>query len=292
MVAAPLALAAVERRAVADRDERVLQAQASRVMRVDVAGRDDRDSERFSKLLELRVPAGVATLVRPLQLDVERARNARASSARAFGSTTPRPWRAQPESATSPSACSLEHLDARLGGEQVALLPRHAGARVRVGEDAAEIRVAALRLAEQRDVCAAVERHLSAGDRADAEVLRGMRELERPVDAVVVGERERVVAELGGAGDELLRAATRRRGTSTPSARAARRTATGRGRLAGCRGLTGRRRPRLSLGKHRARRTSYDPRHGRTDRQPPGRRRAARARRRLPVDPRRPAGHR
>ena len=40
---------------------------------------------------------------------------------------------------------------------------------------------------------------------ADAEVLRGVRELERPVDAVVVGERERVVAELGRARRELLR---------------------------------------------------------------------------------------
>ena len=35
-------------------------------------------------------------------------------------------------------------------------------------------------------------------------MLRCVRELERAVDAVVVGERERVVAELGGAGGELL----------------------------------------------------------------------------------------
>jgi hypothetical protein len=32
-----------------------------------------------------------------------------------------------------------------------------------------------------------------------------VRELERPVDAVMVGERERLVAELGGARRELLR---------------------------------------------------------------------------------------
>ena len=51
---------------------------------------------------------------------------------------------------------------------------------------------------------AAAQRHLGAGDRADAEGLRRVRELERAVDAVVVGERERVVAELGGAGGELL----------------------------------------------------------------------------------------
>ncbi len=52
---------------------------------------------------------------------------------------------------------------------------------------------------------AAGERHLGAGDRAHAEVLRRVRELERAVDAVVVGERERVVAELGRARGELLR---------------------------------------------------------------------------------------
>ena len=49
------------------------------------------------------------------------------------------------------------------------------------------------------------ERDLGACDRAHAEVLRRMRELERAVDAVVVGERKRLVAELGRAGRELLR---------------------------------------------------------------------------------------
>ena len=39
----------------------------------------------------------------------------------------------------------------------------------------------------------------------NAEVLRRVRELERAVDAVVVGERERLVPELGRARRELLR---------------------------------------------------------------------------------------
>ena len=49
------------------------------------------------------------------------------------------------------------------------------------------------------------ERHLRPGDRPDAEVLRRVRELERAVDAVVVGERERLVPELRRARRELLR---------------------------------------------------------------------------------------
>ena len=41
---------------------------------VDVAGRDGRHAERGGELLERGVAAGVAALVRALQLDVERAR--------------------------------------------------------------------------------------------------------------------------------------------------------------------------------------------------------------------------
>ncbi len=52
---------------------------------------------------------------------------------------------------------------------------------------------------------AAGERYLRAGDRADAEVLRRVRELERAVEAVVVGERERRIAELRRACGKLLR---------------------------------------------------------------------------------------
>ena len=52
---------------------------------------------------------------------------------------------------------------------------------------------------------AAGERDLGAGDRPDTEVLRGVRELERAVDTVVVGERERLVAELGSPRGQLLR---------------------------------------------------------------------------------------
>jgi hypothetical protein len=49
-----------------------------------------------------------------------------------------------------------------------------------------------------------VQRHLGPGDRADPEVLRRVRELERAIDAIVVGERERLVPELGRPQGELL----------------------------------------------------------------------------------------
>ena len=75
---------------------------------------------------------------------------------------------------------------------------------MRGSEEPAEVRVTALALDEERDVRAVAEGDLGAGDRADAERLRRVRELERAVDAVVVGERERLVAELGGADCKLL----------------------------------------------------------------------------------------
>ena len=83
MVAAPLALAAVERGAVADRDEGVLEPRRRRgwcawMSPVATVG----DAERGGELLERGVPAGVAALERSLQLDVERARKGPARAAR------------------------------------------------------------------------------------------------------------------------------------------------------------------------------------------------------------------
>ena len=144
VVAAPLALAAVERRAVLDRDERVLQVRTADVVCVHVTGRDRRHAERTRELVELCIAAYVAALVRALQLDVEARSNARASRAAAFGSTEPSPCRAQPESATSPSACCSSMSIVVSAGSRSRSFPWDTRARVRVGEDPAEVRVAAL----------------------------------------------------------------------------------------------------------------------------------------------------
>ena len=70
-VPSPLGLAALERRPVLDRDEDVLEARAPRVVRVDVPGGDRADAERLRERAQRGVPAGVAALVGPLELDVE-----------------------------------------------------------------------------------------------------------------------------------------------------------------------------------------------------------------------------
>ena len=78
----------------------------------------------------------------------------------------------------SPSACCGDDLGRRPRRQQLTLATGHACSGMRVGEDAAEVRVASLALAEKRHVRPAGERHLCAGDRADAEVPARMRELE------------------------------------------------------------------------------------------------------------------
>jgi len=68
-----------------------------------------------------------------------------------------------------------------------------------------EVRVPLRRLDEDGHVRAVRERQLGAGDGTHAEVLGRVRELERAVDPVVVGQRKRAVAELGGPNRQLLR---------------------------------------------------------------------------------------
>jgi len=77
-------------------------------------------------------------------------------------------------------------------------------AGVRGGQQAAEVRVAARCFDEEGEVRAASEGDLGARDGADADGARRVREFERAVDAVMVGERERGISELGGADGELL----------------------------------------------------------------------------------------
>ena len=153
MVAAPLALAAVERRPALDRDERVLQPRAAQVVRVHVTGRDGRRADRLGEVAERGVPPRVAALVRPLQLDVERAgeRLREPGGAVRVDDAEPMPRAARERDETL--RVLGDRLDARLGRQQLALPSRQTRARVCVGEDPAEVRVAAL-LSQSSVMCA------------------------------------------------------------------------------------------------------------------------------------------
>ena len=172
---------------------------------MDIAGDDRADAGVLGEIAQERVPVCVAPLERALQLDVEALRPEGAGECR--GSV--RVAHAEsvagaPREADQPFVQLGEQRRIERRRQQLAsfLRPR---VRVRGGQQPAEVRVALRRLDEERHVRATVQGHLGAGDRADAEVLRRVCELERAEDALVVRERERLVAELRRPQGELLR---------------------------------------------------------------------------------------
>ena len=78
-------------------------------------------------------------------------------------------------------------------------------AEVRGGEQAAEIRVALRCLGEQNQLAAIGQRDCGAGDRLNTEWLGRVRERERAVDAVAIGEREGGIAVAMRFGENLIR---------------------------------------------------------------------------------------
>ena len=166
------------------------------------------------ELAQAGVAARVAALVGALELDEEVLAAERcATRAAAFGLRTASPWRAQPERQTSPSVCSSRVSSGSDGGIGRGRRSRRsphasrsaAGCRVRGGEQPTEVGVAAGAVSTSRVTWAPPSSVSSAPViGAEAEELGGVGELERAADAVVIGERERLVAELGGQRGELL----------------------------------------------------------------------------------------
>ena len=204
MIAAPLALGAFEGGAVADRDHRILERSTARVVRMRIAGGNRLHAQRLGKLTQLRVPTRVASLVRALELDEE---PVAAEGAGELGGRVRVTNREPVARAAGEADEPLVQLGQECGIErrrqQLALLRPSSG--VGRGQQAAEVRVPTLALDEQGHVRSAAQRHLRAGDRPHAERLRRVRELERAVDAVVVGESKRLVPELGRPRRQLLR---------------------------------------------------------------------------------------
>ncbi len=202
-----MALAGVQRGVHPDRHQGVLQVGAGDRVGVRVAGGDQLDPQPLGQLGEQPVAAGVAAPVGALQLDREPL------------AAEHRPQRpggvlglAQPALADQPGDVPV----AGAAGQAVQplgvgreLLERRrrcpAVVGVRQRDQPAEVAVAPLVLGEQRHVRAVGQRQLAAGDRAQAGVAGCAGELHRPAEAVVVGQGEGVVAQLGGALGDLDR---------------------------------------------------------------------------------------
>ena len=198
-------------------------------MGMHVPRRDRLHAEVLGEVVEGRMASRVAPLEGTLQLDEEPLPPECGGEPRSTGLIVERkPFARAAGEADEPLAQLRDGLE-RDGGRQedAVLLALRTRSGMGRGQDAAEVRVALAALAEQRDVRSstprsgagqagtsapgrlrrayAAECHLGAGDRPYSRELGGVRELERAVDAVVIGERERLVAELRRTGCELLR---------------------------------------------------------------------------------------
>jgi len=203
VVAAAQRLGGVERRVLADGDEGVLEAGAPRRVRVGVAGRDTRHAETPRQRLEAAVERPVVTMERALELDSE--------PIVAEDPQQPAHRRFVMHAVTGAAAEADEALGVRLevvetdrrGAEDP---PRRVvtGMRVRVCEKPAEVRPAGGVADEKGDVAPVGQRDLGPVDRAQADPSGGLRELHRPRDRVMVGERQSGMAAFERGRHELL----------------------------------------------------------------------------------------
>ena len=206
-IGAPDLVRAVEGGAVADRDQHVVQPVPRACVIVRVARRHDAEA-RVPRQRDQGAGEGqVAPHVVPLQLDVEALRAEHRPTPLGEGPGRPPP--PMPERPRQQAVAAAGEDDeprvALLEGGEVEPRVAPVGApEMRRGEQAAEVGVAFGGFGEQRDVRAVGERHLGAGDRLEAEPLRLLRERHRAVQPVVIGERERREAQLGGRERELL----------------------------------------------------------------------------------------
>ena len=199
-VAAAQRLRRVERRVVAQRDERVLQRRARVRVRVDVARRHRRHPQPLGQPGEPAVARAVVALERPLQLDAQVVAPERGEQPPQRRLVVHALARAAAQ-ADEPGGVLLERLQ-RHRRRRLAVVAR---VRVRARDDVAEVAPARLRVDQQRQVAAVVEVDLRAVDRLQPEPLGGLGELHRAAQPVVVGQREGAVAEPGGRTGQLLR---------------------------------------------------------------------------------------
>ena len=200
-VGAPQRLARLERQVVAARHEGVLERGSRRCVGVDVAARHAAQAQPRGERGERAVAGSVSGEEGALQLD--------AQSFAAEGLAQP-PHAGfvvhallgaagQANQALGMRADRLER-----NGRRDRLPGAFAGMGVGERQQAAEIAPATLGGDQQRQVAAVGEAQLGAVDRAQPQSAGGMRKLHRAVDAVMVGQRERLMAELERGGGELL----------------------------------------------------------------------------------------
>src|SRR5215203_6575819 len=167
------------------------------MVRMYVSRGDRAHLERLGQVAKRGVPVSVAACIGALELDVEtiapKGLGQVRSGVRALDAES---LARAARKADEPLVQLREQVRIEAGVEALA--------GVRGGQQAAQVRVTAWGLDQESQVRAVGEGGLGAGDGADADRARRVGELERTVDAVVVRQCKRRIAELGGADRELL----------------------------------------------------------------------------------------
>ena len=202
-VPAPHGLGGIERGVVADGHERVLERRARARVRVDVAGGHAGHAQPGGQAGQCPIARAVVAVEGALQLDQE-AVAAERSEQGARRRLVVHPAGGAARQADEPLGV-LEHRrerDLRVGGRRTR--PTLARMRVRARDQATQVGPAAGALHQERDVTLVVEVELRAVDRPQPESPRGLRELHRARDRVMVGQRQRLVAQLERRRDQLV----------------------------------------------------------------------------------------
>ena len=218
-VTAAQRLGLVQGRSQPNRHHRVLQGEARALMGVGVAGRDRRDAEPLGQRDQPAIAGAVMSPERPLQLDPEMAGTegsqqsprevSGAGRIAAFPAAGHGAVTGAAGEADQPLGVALELVDLDRRREGLAHPGALTSSAMGLGDQPAEAGPATRVLDQERDVDRArhpprhLDGQLAADDGADADALAGLRELHRPADVVVIGQRQGLVAEAGRGGRQL-----------------------------------------------------------------------------------------
>ena len=201
----------VEARAVLDRDEHVLEPVPLLPVVVHIASRDDTETEVLREVGEVAVAPRVAIdeVVLQLEEEVAVAKGPGVAPCRRLGLPV-LPLRHQRRHLTAATAGERDQ-PLRMAGQRIQLNARLAPfvIQVRVREQATEVGVATLVLAEERQVVISLpvrvrQRDLGACDRPDAPGPCALGELHRAVQPVVVRQSQRRLPQLARPQHQLL----------------------------------------------------------------------------------------
>ena len=207
-VGPPHGVGAVEGGAMPDGNQHVLQAMPPPFVVVHITGRDHGEAGEVSEVGQGVGERVIAAHGIPLELDEKpllAERRAAAFGESPRGSETLVRQNVGQQPFAAPGKHDQPLVPPLQRGEIEPRVSSVFSAQVRLGDEAAEVGVPGGIFREQGDVRAIEQRQLGAGDRLEAELLGGLGESHRAVDAMMVGEPQGGITQSLGLEGEVLR---------------------------------------------------------------------------------------